>query len=205
MNGPKTRHAQALAAPAGAGVACGDEPAAGRRLVLHASLLAAGAAATAHPARAIARAEPDQLRLAFVNTHTGERLDAVYRERGRYLDDALAAIDRLLRDHRSNEVIPIDRDLLDSLAALRTRLDTSQPLHVISGYRSPATNARLASASGGVARASLHLQGRAIDIRVPGRPLEQVRAAALALGAGGVGFYRRSDFVHLDTGRVRSW
>lgn len=172
--------------------------------MLRASLVAA-ATATAHPVRALARAEPDHLRLAFVNTHTGERLDAVYRERGRYLDDALAAIDRLLRDHRSDEVMPIDRSLLDSLVALRSKLDTSQPFHVISGYRSPATNARLAAASGGVARASLHLQGRAIDIRMPGRPLEQVRAAALALRAGGVGFYAKSDFVHLDTGRVRSW
>jgi uncharacterized protein YcbK (DUF882 family) len=175
-----------------------------RRLVLRASLVAA-ATTGALPARALASAAADHRRLAFVNTHTGERLDVVYHERGRYLDDALASIDRLLRDHRSDEVTSIDRDLLDSLVALRAALDTTQPLHVISGYRSPTTNARLAAASSGVARASLHLQGRAIDIRVPGRPLARVRAAALALRAGGVGFYPRSDFVHLDTGRVRSW
>ena len=129
----------------------------------------------------------------------------MYREGGKYLDDALAAIDHLLRDHRTDDVVPIDRALLDNLASLREMLDTTEPFHVISGYRSPATNAKLAAASDGVARKSLHLQGRAIDIRMPGRELEQVRRAALAMNAGGVGYYRRSDFVHLDTGRVRTW
>ena len=165
---------------------------------------AAGAAGQGTPVGAVAGA-PDHRRLAFSNTHTGERLDVVYSEGGRYLEDALAAIDHLLRDHRTDEVRQIDRALLDVLASLRDRLDTAEPFHVISGYRSPATNAKLAAASGGVARNSLHLQGRAIDIRVPGRPLAQVRGAALAMAAGGVGYYRSSDFVHLDTGRVRSW
>jgi len=115
------------------------------------------------------------------------------------------ALVRQLRDHRTDDVMPIDRALLDALASLREKLETDQPFHVISGYRSPATNARLAAASDGVARKSLHLQGRAIDIRVPGRSLEQVRSVALAMKSGGVGYYRRSGFVHLDTGRVRSW
>jgi uncharacterized protein YcbK (DUF882 family) len=148
---------------------------------------------------------PDHRRLAFSNTHTGERIDVVYQEGGRYLDDALAEIDHLLRDHRTGDVKPIDRALLDNLASLRGRLDTTEAFHVISGYRSPATNAKLAAASGGVARNSMHLQGRAIDIRVPGRSLELVRRAALAMNAGGVGYYPSSDFVHLDTGRVRRW
>jgi len=129
----------------------------------------------------------------------------VFRERGRHLPDALAAIDRLLRDHRTDQVAPIDPALLDTLAVLRARLQTSQSLHVISGYRSPVTNAMLAAAGDGVARHSLHLEGRAIDIRVPGRALDDVRRTAIALQSGGVGVYRRSDFVHVDTGRVRVW
>ena len=192
-----------------------------RRRMLRASLAAAAGMATiargafastgpVQPGVAGARppaaaAAPGHRRLAFSNTHTGERLDVVYREGGKYLDDALAAIDHLLRDHRTDDVVPIDRTLLDNLASLREVLDTTEPFHVISGYRSPETNAKLAAASGGVARRSLHLQGRAIDIRVPGRELEQVRRAALAMNAGGVGYYGRSDFVHLDTGRVRTW
>lgn len=175
-----------------------------RRLVLRASLLAAIGVAPLR-SHAMPRREPEPHRLAFLNTHTGERLDVVYAERGRYQDDALAAIDHLLRDHRTGEVASIDRTLLDALAGLRASLQTEQPFHVISGYRSPATNARLAAASSGVARRSLHLEGRAIDIRVPGRSLEQVRQAAVSLKAGGVGYYRGSDFVHLDTGRVRTW
>jgi len=175
-----------------------------RRLVLRASLLAAIGVAPLR-SHAMPRRQPEPLRLAFLNTHTGERLDVVYAEQGRYQDDALAAIDRLLRDHRTGEVASIDRTLLDALARLRASLETEQPFHVISGYRSPATNARLAAASSGVARRSLHLEGRAIDIRLPGRSLEQVRRAAVSLQAGGVGYYRSSDFVHLDTGRVRTW
>ena len=207
-------------------------PAPSRRRVLRASLLAAagftpfvararastgdgngdggGGSGTrserlASPARPVPGPDPDHLRLAFTNTHTGEHLDLVYQEGGRYLDDALAAIDHLLRDHRTGDVMPIDRALLDTLASLRRRLGTTEPFHVISGYRSPATNAKLAAASGGVARNSMHLQGRAIDIRVPDRSLELVHGAALAMNAGGVGYYRSSNFVHLDTGRVRSW
>jgi uncharacterized protein YcbK (DUF882 family) len=198
-----------------------ERPALSRRRVLRASFATAvgmspigrgvfassAAAGAARPGTSVGAGAdaPDHRRLAFSNTHTGERLDVVYSEGGRYLEDALAAIDHLLRDHRTDEVRPIDRALLDVLASLRDKLDTAEPFHVISGYRSPATNAKLAAASGGVARNSLHLQGRAIDIRVPGRPLAQVRGAALAMGAGGVGYYRSSDFVHLDTGRVRSW
>jgi uncharacterized protein YcbK (DUF882 family) len=173
-------------------------PAAGRRRLL----LAAAAAPLAGLARP-AFAAP--ARLALLNTHTGERLDLVYREAGDYVPEAMSAIDHLLRDHRTGDVFPIDRQLLDLLHTLAGRLEAAQPFHVISGYRSPATNAKLAAASDGVARASLHLQGRAIDIRLPGHDLEQLRRAALSLQAGGVGFYRRSDFVHVDTGRVRSW
>ncbi|MCD6735415.1 MAG: DUF882 domain-containing protein [Burkholderiaceae bacterium] len=145
-------------------------------------------------------------RLAFVNTHTGESLDVVYRERGRYLTDAIAEIDRVLRDHRNGEIFPIDRALLDQLDRLGALLGTgTRPFHVISGYRSPATNAMLHARSNGVAMRSLHMSGRAIDIRMPGVPLATLHRAALSMQAGGVGYYPGSDFVHVDTGRVRSW
>jgi len=145
-------------------------------------------------------------RLAFVNTHTGERLDVVYREGPEYITDALAEIDRVLRDHRSGDVHAIDRNLLDQLVRVQRLLDVGErPFHVISGYRSPKTNAMLAARSGGVATKSLHLQGRAVDVRMPGVELRALHRAALSMKAGGVGYYARSNFVHLDTGRIRRW
>ena len=143
--------------------------------------------------------------LAFHNLHTGEKLDTVYFADGRYLPDAMRHIDWLLRDFRTDQVHPIDPRLLDLLADLHGRLETREAFHVISGYRSPQTNAMLASLGDGVAQNSLHLAGMAIDIRVPGRRLRHVRAAALALKRGGVGYYPHSDFVHVDTGRIRTW
>lgn len=143
--------------------------------------------------------------LAFDNLHTGERLSTVYWENGRYLPEAIGHINWLLRDFRTDQIHPMDPALLDLLAALHLRLDTRKPFAVISGYRSPETNAMLASLSDGVAQNSLHMQGMAIDIRVPGRHLRHVRAAALSLRRGGVGYYPHSDFVHVDTGRVRTW
>lgn len=143
--------------------------------------------------------------LAFDNLHTGERLHTVYWEGGRYLPEAMRDINWLLRDFRSEQVHSIDPRLLDLLADLHARLETRAPFQVISGYRSPETNAMLASLSDGVAQNSLHMDGQAIDIRVPGRHLRHVRAAALSLRRGGVGYYPHSDFVHVDTGRVRTW
>lgn len=144
-------------------------------------------------------------RLAFLNTHTGENLSAMYWADGAYQPDSLAEIYRVLRDFRSGDVGPIDTGLLDLLHTLAVALDTGVPFHVISGYRSPATNAMLAEKGGGVARHSLHMDGLAIDIRIPGRELADVRRAALALRGGGVGYYPASDFVHVDVGRVRQW
>ena len=143
--------------------------------------------------------------LARLNTHPGERLDLVVRADGVPVADALPHIDHLLRDHRNDATHRIDAGVIDQLLALRNVLELTAPFHVISAYRSPATNARLAAASNGVARDSLHLTGRAIDIRVPGLAVTRLHAAALAMKAGGVGFYARSDFVHLDTRRVRTW
>lgn len=143
--------------------------------------------------------------LWLYNTHTGESLKTAYWAAGDYIRDALAQIDFILRDHRSGENKRIAPQLLDLVYELNRVLGGSAPIHIISGYRSPATNAVLAARSGGVAKHSLHVVGQAIDLRVPGRELKDVHRAALALRGGGVGYYPRSDFVHVDIGRVRSW
>ena len=146
--------------------------------------------------------------LSFFNTHTGERLETAYCCGGEYQPDALEKVNFILRDFRANEIKPIDPRLLDLLHDLRGTLTTDQPLHIISGYRSPQTNAMLRARGGketGVASGSLHMVGQAIDIRIPGIQLDHLRAAARSLKRGGVGFYPASNFVHVDTGRVRYW
>ena len=144
-------------------------------------------------------------RLSFNNLHTGETLDRPYWIEGNYVVETLAEIDRVLRDHRTDQVAAIDTGLLDLLHRVNAMLGTSQPFQVISGYRSPASNQMLASHSGGVAKGSLHMQGKAIDIRIPGIQLADLRRAGLKLQSGGVGYYPGSNFVHLDVGRVRTW
>ena len=139
------------------------------------------------------------------NLHTGEALNTVYWADGRYLPDAMQRIQWLLRDHRTDEVHAIDPNLLNLLVDLQARLHTHAPFEVLSGYRSPLTNAILANISDGVAQNSLHIEGQAVDIRVPGRGLRHVRAAAVSLRGGGVGYYPHSDFIHIDTGRIRYW
>jgi len=143
--------------------------------------------------------------LSLYNTHTGEQIQATFWESGEYARDALHAFDVVLRDHRCNEVHAIDPTLLDLLHDLQRSVGTRGAFHVISGYRSPQTNAMLRRASTGVASHSLHMDGRAIDIRLPGCALRDLQSAAIALRRGGVGYYARSDFVHVDTGRVRRW
>lgn len=143
--------------------------------------------------------------LAFRHTHTGERLRLVYRQGGSYHSESLARIDWLLRDFRTGDSGRIEPGLLDLLHMLANRFD-GRPFDVISAFRSPRTNEMLReTGGGGVARRSLHLEGRAIDIRIVGVDTARLRDAALELRAGGVGFYPGSDFVHLDTGAVRSW
>lgn len=139
------------------------------------------------------------------NQHTGEKFAGEYWYNGRYLPDAFGEIKMLMRDHRTNEQFPIDPRLMDILFVLQNRLRAKVPYNLLSGYRSPATNARLRRMSEGVARNSLHMTGQAIDLRLPGTKTSVVRKAAMDLKAGGVGFYPRSNFVHIDTGRVRHW
>lgn len=143
--------------------------------------------------------------LAFRNLHTDDFLKCRYWSAGTYDPVALEDIAYVLRDHRAHEIKAIDTDLLDLLVRVRRKLDTRQPFHVISGYRSPKTNAMLRSRSNGVAKKSLHMQGRAIDVRIPGVRLAELRKTGLELKEGGVGYYPKSDFVHLDTGRPRFW
>jgi uncharacterized protein YcbK (DUF882 family) len=143
--------------------------------------------------------------LRFTHTHTGERLSVEYFSGGTYVPDALATVNHFLRDFRTSEVHVIDPSLLDLLHALAGAAGSTQPFQVISGYRSPATNEMLRRHSEGVAAGSLHMRGQAIDIRVAGVPLDALRRAALDLRRGGVGYYPASDFVHVDTGRVRRW
>ncbi len=146
-----------------------------------------------------------QRAVALRSLHTGERLDIVYWADGAYLPAALAQVDYILRDWRTGDVHPIDPKLLDILHDLHRLMDGTEPYTVISGYRSPATNAMLANRSNGVARRSLHLKGMAIDVSLPNRSLAALRKTALAMRRGGVGYYTKPGFVHLDTGRVRSW
>lgn len=155
------------------------------------------------PAQA-SRSAPER-RLSLHNLHTGEKVSAPFWEQGRYLDDGLASFNRVMRDFRSNEVHAIDPLLFDQLFLLQHRLGRQGEIQIISGYRSPATNAKLRAAGKGVAKKSYHMQGKAIDLRLPGVPLAELRRAARQLGVGGVGYYPSSNFVHLDTGPARSW
>ena len=143
--------------------------------------------------------------ISFHNLHTGETLTRTYWAAGAYGPEALTEIDAILRDWRTGDVHPMEPELLDFLHDLRLAMDSSEPFHVISGYRSPKTNAKLAAASSGVAKKSLHMRGMAIDVSLPGRELADLRQAAIGLQRGGVGFYPKSGFIHVDIGRVRSW
>ncbi len=148
----------------------------------------------------------DIRRISMVSGRTGESLDAIYWIDGKYITDVLREINLFMRDWRTDEQLPIDVRVIDILAATRVLLDTTEPYSLLSGYRSAKTNALLRSRSvGSVARNSLHVQGRAADVRLKSRSLSQIARAALKCHGGGVGRYSRSNFVHLDCGRIRTW
>jgi len=177
-----------------------------RRSLLKATALALGGCffpgaliGTAH-----ASTQPERS-IALLNLHTGEDLNTVYWCEGQYLPEALTRINHILRDHRSNEVASIDARLLDLLHELSFHMGSQTRFHVISGYRSPHTNTIMRQHSTGIARNSLHTQGKAIDIRLPDHSLASLHHAAIRLRGGGVGYYPGSNFVHMDTGRVRYW
>jgi uncharacterized protein YcbK (DUF882 family) len=170
-------------------------------------LLGAGAAAAGIAAPAIVRAQslPGVKRALLYNLHTGESFNEVYWAEGRYVPGALAEAMRVMRDWRNGEEHPMDPLLFDALHAINTRLETDRPFQLISGYRSPRTNAMLHARSSGVAEHSQHMLGKAADVRIQGVDLRNLRNAALDVGAGGVGYYPVSDFVHVDVARVRQW
>jgi uncharacterized protein YcbK (DUF882 family) len=143
--------------------------------------------------------------LALTHLHTGESLKTTFWADGEYLEDEITAINKLLRDHRSGAVYGMDTKLFDQMYLLQQTTGVKGSFQIISAYRSPSTNEKLRAKSNGVAKRSLHMQGRAIDIRLPGCDLKNLRNAALDLKAGGVGYYAKSDFIHIDTGRVRRW
>lgn len=175
-----------------------------RRSFLKTSAVLATALTVPAVARAAAAA-PHERVLRLYNTHTGESLKSVFWAEGEFVPDALADINKLLRDHRNDTIATMDPQLLLLLDRVSNRFGGTDVLHVISGYRSPESNAKLAAASGGVAKHSMHLEGKAIDIRMPGRSLAALHKAAMNAKGGGVGYYPESQFVHLDTGRPRHW
>lgn len=149
---------------------------------------------------------PDEPRaLAMNNLNTGEILETCYFDGKRYINDELQRLNEFCRDHRRNEVHPMDRRLFDQISQIQKLIGTEAEVIVISGYRSPATNASLRNGSSRVAKKSMHMEGKAIDFRLDGVKLSTVRDAALSLKAGGVGYYPGSNFIHIDTGAVRSW
>ncbi len=169
--------------------------------------VAGGSIVVASGIPSIAQASyPDKPRhLVMNNLHTGESVESRYFNGIDYNEGELSRLDHLCRDFRRNEVHPMDRRLFDQISTIQSLLGTDAEVQVISGYRSPATNEALRSKSNGVAKKSFHMLGQAMDFRLDGVDLKQVREAAISLKAGGVGFYPRSNFLHIDTGPVRNW
>lgn len=176
-----------------------------RRRFLYSAGALCGVAGSLASLPVLAHAAPATRSLRLVHTHTGEALTTRYAVGGVYDEAALAELNWLLRDFRSGESHPIDPSLLDILYDLQALANHDAPYEVISGYRSPNTNAMLRRNSTGVAEHSQHLLGKAIDLRLSGYPTLKLGAYARSLSRGGVGFYARSDFIHVDTGPLRSW
>lgn len=165
----------------------------------------AGRALAAAPASVLGSASQVR-KLSFNHLHTQERIALVYARGEQFVTPALATLNHFLRDHYSGEVGVIEPELFNVLHSVRRVLNTEIPFDVISGFRTAHTNETLRTTrGGGVAKHSLHMEGKAIDVRLPGVPLAELRDAAMSLQAGGVGYYERDNFVHIDIGRVRSW
>ena len=182
-----------------------QSPRTSRRQFMSRTLGVAAGLCVAGEAPALILKKDTDRTLSFHNLHTNEDLKCCYWSDGSYDHAALEDIAFVLRDHRADEVKAIDKELLDLLTLVRRQFDTREPYHVISGYRSPQTNAKLRAKGNGVAKKSLHMQGKAIDVRLPGVALADLRQVGLDLKVGGVGYYPRSNFVHLDVGRPRFW
>ncbi|ASJ72388.1 hypothetical protein IMCC3135_11490 [Granulosicoccus antarcticus IMCC3135] len=144
-------------------------------------------------------------RIHLVNAHTGDDLNVVYYTHGIYIDENIEQLNHLMRDRRANATIDMDTALYDQLLGVQTILGIQKPVHILSGYRTAETNAKLRRRSSGVAKFSLHMEGRAADIFIPSVPVDKLHEAAVKMQAGGVGLYSNSNFVHLDTGALRHW
>jgi len=185
------------------GISGGRAAGIGRRAVLRLGVAASLSVAAGPALAALGNGRPRAL--ALRNLHTEETVRATYWSDGTWQPEGLREINYLLRDFRTGDVVDIDPQLLDLMYRLAALIRTEQPFEIISGYRSPATNAELARQSSGVAKNSMHLQGKAVDLRVPDIRLSGLRRAAVSLHGGGVGYYPKSGFIHVDTGRVRYW
>jgi uncharacterized protein YcbK (DUF882 family) len=150
-------------------------------------------------------ASTQDLKLTLSNTHTGEQASACFWSGGEFQQNELACLDRIMRDHRNNQQIAIDPQLYKLMARLQQHFGKQKPLEIVCGYRSPETNAWLRKHTTGVAAHSLHIVGKAVDIRIAGVPTQTLQQAALAMHNGGVGYYPKSRFVHVDTGKIRHW
>ena len=148
---------------------------------------------------------PKKRSLTLLHTHTNQHLEVTYAWGGKYNPFALAKINKFLRDYKTGQTYPIDPKLLDILWAIQQEMGRKGVYEVISGFRSPQTNGRMRRKGAGVARNSLHMKGKAIDIRFPGISTNQIQQCAVEMQCGGVGYYAKSDFVHLDTGQFRTW
>lgn len=178
-----------------------------RRSFLKSSALLAAALSVPVIGRAatVVSGMPHERTLRMYNTHTGESLKSVFWAEGKFIPEAMNDINKLLRDHRNNEISQMDPKLLFLLDQVSTQVGSNSVVHIISGYRSPESNKLLHENTSGVAKHSMHLEGKAIDVRIPGRDLAALHKAALHAGGGGVGYYPESQFVHMDTGRLRHW
>jgi uncharacterized protein YcbK (DUF882 family) len=174
-----------------------------RKFLIHAS---ASALAASFPQLILAKTKiPEEKALSFLNLHTNETLQCCYWKNNQLNLDALNKINHILRDHRTQEVAQIDHQVIDMLHTLHSLTGSNAPFEIISGYRSPKTNEALRNSTSGVAKRSLHMQGKAIDVRLPDIELKKLRNIAISLQAGGVGYYSKSGFLHLDTGTPRNW
>ena len=183
-----------------------SKTAAGRLVVSGLVFLAAVSFSSPRVAADPSTASMQEHHLRLYHTHTGERIDIVYRRGDQYLPEAEAQLDHFLRDHRTGDVKHYDPHVFDILSDLAAAVGhPNAEIDIICGYRTPWSNEFLRARSAGVAKNSQHMQAHAIDIRIPGVDTLTLRNAALALGRGGVGYYPRSEFVHVDTGRVRTW
>ena len=177
-----------------------------RRALLGAFAATTIAAAPTFPkAAGLLRGAGDIRRIRMYSGRTGERIDMIYWIEGSYLKDAVKEVNHFMRDWRTDDVKSMDLRTIDIMAAAHNLLDASDPYMLLSGYRSPKTNAMLRARSRGVAKNSLHMKGQAADLRLSSRSVHQIARAAIACRGGGVGKYSGSNFVHMDCGVVRNW